>query len=416
MRDIEVEALGTDELADLARRQTRTWTRAAVGLLPEDTDRVDGHCHLGVDTDGSRIDEAALLAQLDRAGMRHAIVVPLHHEAGYAEENPRVRAVAAASGGRFHALHRCDPRNSDPAADAEQGLAEGAIGLKWHPRGERFGVADDVAQTTAAVAGAAGVPILIHAGRGMERLGEGVVELARQHPRATFILAHAAVSDLSWIVDATTDVPNIVFDTSWWRPTDIAVLLTCAPPSRVVHGSDPPYGSAELGVQITARLARGCGWDDAQVAALMGGNSRRIFGIGDEPALAGSLDMGGARHMPVEFPAFRRASELLASALQVQFGGGDPEEVFDLACSALDLPSAHERQRDAALLQGCIRVATALLDRTLVGLPGDLPPFAVMGTPTGRRAIELLMGALVHLATPELPIIGIERTGWSEDS
>ncbi|MCZ4496682.1 MAG: amidohydrolase 2, partial [Thermoleophilia bacterium] len=249
MRDVDVSAASTRELQELALRQIRTWTDAARELIPTGCDTVDAHCHLGVDSDGSSITVEELIEQLDRTGMAHGVVMALHHHEGYEEENPALRAAAAASNGRLVALHRCDPQLDDPAADARAGLEAGAVGLKWHPRAEAFCMHDEVARATAAVAHELSAPILIHAGRGMARLGEQVVELAREFPQATFVLAHAAVSDLSWIVDATRDVPNIVFDTSWWRPTDIAALLTDVEPSRVLYASDPPYGTAELGLQ-----------------------------------------------------------------------------------------------------------------------------------------------------------------------
>lgn len=403
MRDIDVDAMSTDELIDLAGRQIRTWTDAAVELLPSDERRVDAHCHLGQDSDGSRVTVEQLLRQLDQSKVRYALVTPLHQAGGYADENARVRELAAGTDGRLRALHRCDPQAQDPAADARGGLDAGAVGLKWHPRAERFRVDDDLARDTAAVAHEAAVPILIHAGRGMERLGEGVVELAREFTRATFVLAHAAISDLGWIIDATHDIDNLVFDTSWWRPTDLAVLLTSCEPDRVMFGSDPPYGSVPLGMQLTARIARACGWSDANVERLMGGTARRLFGIGQD--VDGPTEH--APHMPIEEPAFRRAGELLSAALQVEFADGESGEVFDLACAALHVVDAHPRARDARLLHGAIEAGRALLVR-------DGSTGIVMTSPARRLGVQLLVCVLAHLATPALSIHGIDRVGWDD--
>lgn len=411
MREADPDVMSTKELDELARRQLRAWTQAALALVPQDGCRVDAHCHLGVDSDGSWIDERQLLAQLDDAGMGCAAVTPLHQVSGYATENARVRDVARGSGGRLHALHRCDPSAVDPAADARAGLEAGAVGLKWHPRAERFTMADEVARVTAAVAQQFGVPVLIHAGRGMECLGEGVLEHARACPDATFILAHAAISDLAWIVDATEHVPNVVFDTSWWRPTDLAVLLTTCPPRRVLHGSDPPYGTAQLGTQLTIRLARACNWDDAAISLLLGGNARRLLGIpGDEL----SQPVDHAPHMPEEVPTFRRSAEFLAAALQVSFGDGDADEVFDLACAALHVVDDHPRRDDAALLHGCIRVARALMSRDDGGHAEKRGAGFMTWSEQRRLGVELLIATLAHVATPALPIAGIDRVGWPD--
>ncbi len=410
MRDIDVELIGTDELLDLADRQLRSWTQAVLELVPADERRVDAHCHLGVDSDGSSIDESQLMAQLDEAGMHTAFVTPLHQPGGYAAENERLRGIAAGSGGRLHALHRCDPRAKDPAADARAGLEAGAVGLKWHPRAEQFAMDDRMPKATARVANEAGVPILIHAGRGMERLGEGVVELAQAFPDATFLLAHAAISDIAWIVDATRDVPNVVFDTSWWRPTDVAVLLASCDPMRVLHGSDPPYGTARMGAQITIRLARACGWNDDAMLALLGGNARRLFGL-DSGTPAPS---GHGAQMPAEVPALRRASELLAAAMHVEFGEGDAGEVFDLSIAALDVPESHAHFDAAATLQGAIRVGCELLRRD--GASHHAPDEeSFMAWPSTRRAgVELLICTLAHLSTPALPTTGIDRVSWPD--
>jgi predicted TIM-barrel fold metal-dependent hydrolase len=417
MRHVDEHAASTRELRELAGRQLGAWTSATRELLPAGCHTVDAHCHLGLDSDGSSQTAERLVKQLDRTGMEHGIVMALHQPGGYVEENRVLREAAAASGGRLHALHRCDPNHADAATDARAGLTAGAVGLKWHPRAEQFSMAHDVARATAAVADEFGVPILIHAGRGMDRLGEGVVELAREFPRATFVLAHAAVSDLSWIIDATRDVPNVAFDTSWWRPTDIAALLAAADPARVIYGSDPPYGTPDLGLHVTVRIARACGWDDAAMHALMGGNARRLFGIESSGEIALPAPTMGARHFPVEDIAFRRAAEYLASGIQIEVAEGDGTEAFELACSALDLPPSHELARSAELLQACIRVGVEILRRARadVAAPGSESSLRFTSR-ASQRGFMLLVSTLTHLATPELPIAGVERAGWHDDA
>lgn len=412
VRDIDVDAASTDELLELADRQLRRWTTAARELIPPDVVCIDAHCHLGADSDGSTMSVDELTAQLDRAGMQHAVVLALHQHGGYALENERIRGVAHDSNGRFRALHRCDPRATDPAMDARRALEEGAAGLKWHPRAERFGMDADVAAATALVAEEYGVPVLVHAGRGMERLGEGVVELARAHPRATFVLAHAAVSDLAWIVDASRDVPNLMFDTSWWRPTDIATLLVSVDPLRVLHGSDPPYGTARLGLQITARIARACGWSDEAMAALMGANAARVFGFGASVAPVAIRDH--TPHQPFETPAFRRAMELIGSAVHVELAGGNSTEVFELGCAALDLAESHPDADAAQSLLSAILIGESLIARGTPRDDLDSPEATPSPSPIRRLGIELIIAALAHLATPALPVHGIDRVGWSD--
>lgn len=393
------------ELVAHAEKILDRWLQDALHLCPFDLSRMDCHCHLGLDSDGSEIDVDDLYAQLDQAGVKHATVIALHHSEGYAVENARMREIAQRSNGRLHALHRCDPRVGDVAQDAHSGILAGAKGLKWHPRAEAFSMQDSVARKTAQVAHEAGVPILIHAGRGMDRLGEGVVDLAREYSDATFILAHAAISDLAWIVEATQDVENIVFDTSWWRPTDLAVLLASCDPKRVLFGSDPPYGTVPLGLMITARIARACGWDDHAVAALMGGNARRIFRL--ESADDSQAHAHDA-HMPAELAAFRRASELLGAALYVIFSGADAREVLELAVAALDRPKNNEHADSACFLQHAIRVGFTLY-QTGIDAENAKSANKQLGFSSRQRlGVQLLMGALVHASTPLLPMCGVD--------
>ena len=105
--------------------------------------------------------------------------------------------------------------------------------------------------------------------------------------------------------------------------------------------------------------------------------------------------------------AFCILGALLTAAIQVEFTGGDSAEVFDLACAALHVVESHPRARDASLLHGAIEGGRALL--TCDDAPG-MP----MSSPIRRRGVELLICVLAHLATPALPIHGIDRVGWDD--
>ena len=82
-------------------------------------------------------------------------------------------------------------------------------------------------------------------------------------------------------------------------------------------------------------------------------------------------------------------------------------EVFDLACAALHVVDDHPRARDARLLHGAIEGGRALLQRDgSTGIPTT--------SPTRRVGVELLICVLAHLATPALPIPGIDRVSWDD--
>ena len=108
--------------------------------------------------------------------------------------NDRVLAWAGESDGRLVPFCRLDPAE-DPLDEAERCLAAGARGIKLHPRAQGLRVRRSGDGRVFALAEEAGVPILIHAGRGLPPLADGLAELALRHPGAVLILAHGAICD-----------------------------------------------------------------------------------------------------------------------------------------------------------------------------------------------------------------------------
>ena len=235
----------------------------------------DAHTHVGHDVDGNVCPPAELLAALDGLGARSA-VFPLHVEGGYARDNDLVIDAAAASGGRLVPFCRLDPHDA-PAAEAARAVAAGARGIKLHPRAEAFTLAHPAMEEIYAVADEHALPVLIHAGLGIDALGADALRLAAAHPRTTTILAHAAITDLAWIAGALDEHPNVLFDTAWWAPVDLLALFALVPPGRIVFGSDAPFGHPVLNAVVTLRCARAVGLGEAQVRGVMGEQLGRLL-------------------------------------------------------------------------------------------------------------------------------------------
>ena len=161
-------------------------------LRPAHAEVIDAHTHLGLDEDGRSLTLAQLLSQLDRAGARRACVFPLHdpeRKPAYRVPNDRVLAWAAESEGRLVPFCRLDPAE-EPLAEAERCLATGARGIKLHPRAQDFDFDGREMDDVFKLAEGAGVPILIHAGRGLPPLADGARRArpappgSRSHPGA----------------------------------------------------------------------------------------------------------------------------------------------------------------------------------------------------------------------------------------
>jgi len=241
--------------------------------MPEGAEVFEAHAHLGADEDGRSLDPATLLGWLDEAGARRAVVFPLHDPErvpAYRLPNDRVLAWAGESEGRFVPFCRLDP-GDDPVREGERCLELGARGIKLHPRAQSFAFADGVADEIFALAEQARVPLLIHAGRGMPPIADGLVELALRHPGVVMILAHAGIADQGVFASRLADHPGVLYDTSCFSALDVLQLFARVPAERIVFASDPPYGRPFAGLYLVLRAAAAAGLDPSTIGLVVGG-------------------------------------------------------------------------------------------------------------------------------------------------
>jgi len=302
---------------------------AARAALPAGTAWFDAHTHIGdQDPDGVTGTPEELVAGLDRAGHDRALLFPMHEPAGYGPANDRVLAVAAASGGRLVALARVAPNAPGALEEARRCLRAGARGIKLHPRSDGFGLPHPVVAELVALAARERGIVLFHAGRGIPRLGEAAVELARAHPDARLVLAHAGISDLGWIAAPAAALPNLLFDTAWWQVWDVLQLFAQVPPGQVLYASDMPYGTGLVNGTIFLRCALAVGHAGEALAAMAGGQLARIV-AGEE-----LLDLGpapGPARLGERSLQHERVVAYLTAAAQVAFAQADPAEPLALA-------------------------------------------------------------------------------------
>ena len=257
-------------------------------LRPADAEVIDAHTHLGLDEDGRSLSLEQLLAQLDAAEARRACVFPLHdpdRHPSYRVPNDRVLAWAGESDGRLVPFSRLDPAE-DPLNEAKRCLAAGTRGIKLHPRAQDFvfdgGEMDDVF----ALAEDAGIPILIHAGRGLPPLADGLVDLALRHPGAVLILAHGAICDQGILTTRLAGHPGVLYDISCFFPLDVIELFARVPAERIVFASDPPYGMPATTLYLALRVARQAGLDEQTTRAVLGGTMASLLDGHGLPAVS----------------------------------------------------------------------------------------------------------------------------------
>jgi uncharacterized protein len=357
-------------------------------LRPADAEVLDAHTHLGLDEDGRSLTLAQLLTLLDRAGARRACVFPLHdpeRQPAYRVPNDRVLAWARESDGRLTPFCRLDP-SEDPVAESERCLAAGARGIKLHPRAQDFVFDSREMDGVFSLAEAAGVPILIHAGRGLPPLADGLVDLALRHPEVVLILAHGAICDQGILTSRLADHAGVLYDISCFFPLDVVALFARVPVERIVFASDPPYGMPATSLYLALRVARQAGLDEQATRAMLGGTMAALLDGDGLPAIAAprrgpSITLSGrlARvygYASLVGPALfsgvveqaRAMLDMAVAACRDPEPGSDGEalETIGAALSAADALLAEEDGPRAAIdliYRAIVRAATEIPDR-----------------------------------------------------
>ncbi len=355
-------------------------------LRPAQAEVIDAHTHLGLDEDGRSLTLAQLLAQLDHAGARRACVFPLHdpeRKPSYSVPNDRVLAWAAQSEDRLVPFCRLDPAE-EPLAEAERCLSAGARGIKLHPRAQDFDFDGPEMAAVFKLAETTAVPILIHAGRGLPPLAEGLVELALSHPGAVLILAHGAICDQGILTSRLAEHPGVLYDISCFFPLDVIELFARVPAERIVFASDPPYGLPATTLYMALRVAWKAGLDDATTRAVLGGTMAALIdGHGLPPV--GPVRRGPTIELSGRLVRVYGYASLVGPAL---FGGA-----IDQARAMLDMAIAACRDPVPGAVGEALETIGAALSAA-----GTL----MEGEDGVRAAIDLVYRSIVRAAT-EVP-------------
>ena len=358
------------------------------GLRPPDATVIDAHTHLGRDEDGQTLSPEALIGFLDEAARGARACAFAFHDPdrspAYRRPNDRVLAWAADSGGRIVPYCRLDPAD-DPVGEAQRCLARGARGIKLHPRAQAFGFGDAAAEAIFAVAREAGVPILVHAGRGMPRM-DPLADLATRFPDVTLVLAHTALADQGMFAHRLADHPNVLYDTSSFSPLEVVELFARVPAERIVFASDVPYGRPVGGLYAALRVAELAALDAGDRALVAGGTmAAALDGRPLAPTRPPRLD----RVRSINGTLQRAGTYLLMGFAAAMSGGRGP----DVTRSAPWIAHARSVCRDPD--PGPAGPALARIDSAL----STAERLLTQPAPVSRSALGLLHGAAVIAAT-----------------
>jgi predicted TIM-barrel fold metal-dependent hydrolase len=376
------QALYADAIAPFLEESER--------LRPAGAEVFDAHTHLGLDEDGRSLDLQTLLSQLDDGGARRACVFPLHdpeRRPSYRVPNDRVLGWAGESEGRLIPFCRLDPAEA-PVAEGMRCIEKGARGIKLHPRAQSFSFDGPEMDGIFALASEAEAPILIHAGRGMPPIADGLANLALRHPDVTLILAHGAICDQGILTSRLKDHPGVLYDTSCFFPIDVIELLARVPVERVVFASDPPYGLTSSGLYLALRVAAHAELDDAAMRAILG---ETMAGLVDGRGLPPASPPRGDREIVLN-GRLARAYGYGSLAGPALFGGAieQAQGMLDLAIAVCRDPDPGEAGDALDAIGAGFVAARALLD-----VEGGV-----------RGALDLLFRSVARAATERFPSPG----------
>jgi len=273
------------EALERARQVAAAWDERLREDLPADLEIFDAHTHLGHDVDGMVGRYEELVGGMDSYGVSRAFMFCLDEpdrHPGFRAGNDRTLEFAARSEGRLIPFVRL-ALGEGPIEEARRCLDLGARGIKLHPRAQKFLLDDERLAPVFALAAERGVPILVHAGRGLPPIAAELEHLVDSHPGAQLILAHAGIADLANLAHRFSGKRGVFFDTSVWSAIDLLGLLRLVPPEQVLYASDYPYGQQPGSLLLSLRVARTSGFGDSELRAMFAGNAARIA-AGEEPA------------------------------------------------------------------------------------------------------------------------------------
>ena len=270
--------------------------------------RVDVHLHLSrwwrdLPRTGYRADldftVPGLLAEMDRSGIEHGLVIQLFEASSVREGLAEARQNVATSRGRLHPITTVDPTLGEAEVraalelwDAEPDLA----GIKLYPGYRAFYPHDRRLDPVYEYAHRRTIPILIHQGDTLDGIGLvkfsrplEVDEVAGRYRDVRFVLCHLGNP---WIGEGAEMVyknENVYADTSGLLPHPSApyfdraivqarqeiynALVTVGHPDRILYGSDWPLEELSVAVSLIDRLDLPA----ADREAILGGNARRLF-------------------------------------------------------------------------------------------------------------------------------------------
>jgi len=255
--------------------------RALAGR-PLGVDVIDCHAHVGpsrgIDRDTS---VEAMVGLMNAIGISRSAVSGLMFATGVRLQsiNDWVAEFVRAEPDRFLGYCYINPNYPEVLeAEIERCFDElGFAGFKLHVDWNGYPYDGDRYRPVFEYADAKRLPILAHT------WGDDAVRrlaaMARRHPNAAFLAGHSGAGDVEINIEEALRTPNLFLELTYsaGTPWQVERFVREVGADRIVWGSDTILfaTSHQVGKVAFARIS------EAEKALILGGNARRIFGLGE---------------------------------------------------------------------------------------------------------------------------------------
>jgi uncharacterized protein len=247
--------------------------------IPKDTGVFDAHAHIGEDLDGRAMTAEGMRERMKAAHVNRSIVFALNDPNAledFSGPNDVVWRAHEEHPGFFVPFFRLNPHKAYER-EFERCVERGFSGLKLHPLSQNFELDDQKVTRLFDMAATADLPVIIHAGFGMNRIVEALLPTVERNPELRLILGHAAFVEVLQATRAFADHPNVLFETSVARASELYQLFAAFDPTRICFGSDIPYGDLPSTLHAALAAAEAAGVEEKYLPAILSENIRRWF-------------------------------------------------------------------------------------------------------------------------------------------
>lgn len=253
---------------------------------------IDTHLHLDDKFDGTVQGAARELdRQLAEAKVARAIVLQLEIQPWSAEEVSE----AISDYPRLRGFINVHPNKADSEHLLRDGVEKlGYIGLKLHPRLQKFSVDDERTVRLVQAAGEMNVPVLIDAFPDGGSLMQGFSPLkyawlAEQCPKTRIIWPHMGGHHVLDFVVLAKRLPNVYLDISlsllYYQassiPGNMVYAMRCMKFDRIFYGSDYPDRPISTTLEMSLQFLRSQGLSEVELDKIMAQNAQEFFGWND---------------------------------------------------------------------------------------------------------------------------------------